>query len=483
MIGRAGRQDILLGYNAIPITEVEKQIFTPWNKADLANQISGLQDKIKTGITELRANAKAQKQALEEEKKKKMNSGDEDVRHDWLFKTYVPRLREIGVTTGTAQTKIKTLQEYKNFVQAVNNGCSAPKQDKDSGKFVILKVNIGNEGLSIRKLVGQEKVGETFIFKFVTKSEEAFETFAPTSVAVPALARVIYFKKWSGDQGQQYVTDDDGVFTRRYGYAAKGFDVLDILLSAGFLEGKYAAGAGPAADAGKAIEWDDKILKLTPEEKGKYQIAAKDDKLSVRQMLFVHQELGSGDSQRGICLTSTPTYDIPSNQGVFFTSGDIFRIKVDLARVPIGKQLLYNLYRPEAQEKAQAVAMTKFDRKANDYITYSADPTHMLDSVSKNREIFLRVLVPDYIVNLAEMKLALTNWKAKKEAERLEAERKRLEAERLETEKRMAAAASRSYGKPPSKGGSRGGNPKPGYKPRGTGGGKTYYKKKEDDKY
>lgn len=423
MIGDKTRTDIVLGYSVEPLSEQDKKIFDPWGKSDILKQIPPLQKDIEGAIKELRAKTKGDKQRLEAQKVSKMKSGDEETRHDWLFKEYVPALRRIGVTTGAVQTKVKALQSYKTFAQAINNGCSLPKQD--SGKYVTLKVAFDNSGLSICKMVANDKLSAAFILKFTTEPEQAFTQYAMTT----ALARDVYYKKWSGDQGQQYVKDDDGVFTRRYGYADKSFEVLNLLLEQQFLEGKYVSDAGAAKTAADATDWNDKILNLTKEEKNKYEIEAADGKLSVRQMLFVHQELGSGDSQRGICLTSTPTYAIPSNQGVFFSAGDTFKIKVDFALVPTGKQLLYNLYKPEAQAKAQPVAMTKWDKKQNDYIRYAADATHMLDSVSKNREIFLRVLVPAYIENLAELKVAVEKWKAKKEAERVAAEKKRQQEE------------------------------------------------------
>jgi hypothetical protein len=90
-----------------------------------------------------------------------------------------------------------------------------------------------------------------------------------------------------------------------------------------------------------------------------------------------------------------------ANNGTPFAGTDNLLVLVDLSVVPPGKELLYNLYRPEAQERAVAV---RLKTNQGDF----SDNAHMLNSVSKNRELYLRVLTPDFIVNWDEIEPELT---------------------------------------------------------------------------
>jgi hypothetical protein len=143
-------------------------------------------------------------------------------------------------------------------------------------------------------------------------------------------------------------------------------------------------------------------------------LAAGDD-LGTREMLHVHQELGSGPSGRGLCLSSISLSHVEATGGTwrakvkrsYANSGDPFSgtdnllVLVDLSLVPTGKELLYNLYRPEAQERAVPVRLVT---NAGDF----SNNAHMLSSVSKNRELYLRVLTPTFIVNWGEVEPELT---------------------------------------------------------------------------
>jgi hypothetical protein len=220
-----------------------------------------------------------------------------------------------------------------------------------------------------------------------------------------------------------YVKDDDNIVTRRYAVMHKKWDVMDLLLDQGYLKGRYAEKQRRLANPKAALDvdpaaWEVQNFEVNKKQRYTLENRTAGETLNNREMLHVHQELGSGPSGRGLCLTSvsiTPTEvengtwknklkKMYANPGPPFEGNDTVLVLVDLARVPKDKKLLYNLYRSDAQEKAQSVGIKRGR-------TILDDTQHMRDSVTKNRELFLRVLTEDFIVNIDEVKQGVDRLK------------------------------------------------------------------------
>ena len=168
--------------------------------------------------------------------------------------------------------------------------------------------------------------------------------------------------------------DDDDIFTRRYATMWKGKDVLKSLLGtqAGYLKGKFATQNGRTLPkVADPLAPDPNVKKVQAFEAHQVPNLTAGADLETRQMLHVHQELGSGPSGRGLCLSSVSLSQVEAtggtwktkvkksyaNNGTPFAGSDNLLVLVDLSLVPPGKELFYNLYRPEAQERAVAVRL------------------------------------------------------------------------------------------------------------------------------
>jgi len=372
-----------------------------------AQRIEALLAAVRDAIVALKKQEKASKDGLEVRKDKRLGelAGDapilEEKRRDYLLKEYVPELRGLGMSLQRVETAIKNCKAYKDLSSQVNSFPAPVKVP--SGEMVVPLLEVRDGKLTLGWKPNQKKATpiRTTTLVELLLNDTAYVEVAGGAAATP---RQVYRKKtfdkyYSGAE-TEYVKDDDGVFTRRYGYASKDEATLKMLFGDGVLRGKYAKGK-PLPDSTDKLARDPNIFKKLPKEKDQLPKIGDTADMSLRQMLHVHQELGSGDSQRGICLAMTPRRNMVSNQGIAFAG---ITIKVDLAKVPTGKELLYNLYRPEAQAKAEATTIRK---KVNDKVTDFADTQHMLDSVSKNREVFLRVLLPDFLDNKDEVKKTL----------------------------------------------------------------------------
>jgi hypothetical protein len=433
MIGNPGAKDVALGITIRKYDDLlpEEKIFVQRFKAEIDTYASEVKDAIKA----FKSSQRAAKQELEKEKND--NSGKGDF-HEYLFgqgkyagKGYIEKLRNIGMSAPQllkypavvkAFTKIKTAVNTPGPLQAtyldnkpvaLDKTLSKPEEKRSEKKnyFVAPWENATTRGLK------NKTPNLKFDIALLTIHTDPGEAY----VKVADGTRALYEKKGSAEIGgtTQYVKDDDGIFTRRYATMWKGKDVLKSLLDteSGYVKGKFATADGSKLPAvADPLAKDDNVFKVQDFE-GKKSLPNKTTgaTLNTREMLHVHQELGSGPSGRGLCLSSISLTQTEAtgggwqakvkksfaNNGTAFSGADNLLVLVDLAAVPTDRDLLYNLYRPEAQERGVPV---KISTQAGTF----NDNAHMLNSVSKNRELFLRVLVPGFIVNWGDIQPQLS---------------------------------------------------------------------------
>ena len=425
LIGYANSNNIVFGCTLCNWNELspeQKKALEPLEK-EVKAFLAGIQTKIK----EHRIVLRNRKQDLEKAKNDKYTEavGKDDLASfaTYLMKPqgYVEQLRNLGLS----------VQEVALLYDAA--GLAALR--KTMGQLNVGKMNkfeiFEGADKSITVVTpgvgtwGKAKPGFAVqLISLITNPAEGYTLDRAGS------GRDIYRKKLHGNSPDetQYVQDDDGIYTRRYGVMYKTQDFVDLLVKDGSVAGKYVATAKPLNwdqvqpfEAGELLTGKPRLLdnELKPLKEGA--------PLSVREALHVHQELGSRDSARGVCLTSVSLTEAASTQNGWKTDARIMKkmyanngtpfqgakdenrlILVDLSRVPKNAKLLYNLYRPDAQAKAEVVKMKKLrspeaDVSSEDSYATFLDNEHMLNSVTKNREIFLRILSKDYIVNWAEL--------------------------------------------------------------------------------
>jgi hypothetical protein len=438
MIGQPGEK-VLLGYEFLGFDNwdaEDKKYFTHQLKPkqdEIVKALATFQTSVKNAIKLLKQNSAAAKQSLETEKNSKASNGDFASylmgKSGYEATGYVPKLRLIGVTT----QKVLDDAKFKSAVSTLNGFFSSlfppvgvkrmeavqgkKKQEEISITYTIkAAINAAANTVELKATTTAkgEKSATVTIFKLITDSASAYQAIdTPTSSGT---ARPVFKKKGKEDyaaEPTEYVQDDSGVYTRRYAYMHKKKDVYEILLGpTGYARGRFDTKIARAATPGK-LDPDPEWRKVQAFEA--HQLPGKKigDQLEPRQALHVHQELGSGPSARGMCLTSVSLTqnEISSkvwknklkktfaNNGTPFEATDASTMVslIDLAQVPTGQEMLYNLYRPDAQEMAQPVTT---DTNAGVF----HDNVHMLKSVTKNRELFLRVLAPEFIVNWEEIK-------------------------------------------------------------------------------
>jgi hypothetical protein len=196
-------------------------------------------------------------------------------------------------------------------------------------------------------------------------------------------------------KNNEYVKDDQEVFTRRYAYVEKSNYQFRNLAHQGISQGRYPTDPiYPTPPAYNAISPG--LRQQIP------QLPDKKEFTNAYQLVYVHQELGSGPEQRGISATAT-TKQVYSNQGVSFKTQDGVRFEVDLARIPFGQAdnlpEVINHYSVEAQKKSQDAIGNYAVHKENP-IPHKRTFDHYQSSVIKNREIFIKELRPKYLTSV-----------------------------------------------------------------------------------
>ncbi len=206
--------------------------------------------------------------------------------------------------------------------------------------------------------------------------------------------RQVHQKGEDEENEGEYIKDDRNVMTRRYAYVEKNYWQFMEFLHTNHMEGRYqkfirAAGGGNGRP--DVLNNDNPMVKKTQRVKGQ--------RLSLEQLAFTHQYWGSGSQQRGLSLTSTPKPGVTiGNAGENFRTDGGFRIKIDLSRIPTGKQgaILLNHYahggvKDTVKDQGGPVETNPLQKPT---------PYKYHSSVVKNRELYLEHLKPEWIVEI-----------------------------------------------------------------------------------
>lgn len=192
-----------------------------------------------------------------------------------------------------------------------------------------------------------------------------------------------------GRNATEYVEDRLGVKTRRYAYVEKNYFQMMEFLTTHHMEGRFQS----LVRAKSGEERPDVRDRMGNEHHQKSGSGGQS--LTDTQLAFVHQYRGSGDHQRGLSLTSTPRKgEIISNEGGNFRTAGGFRLKIDLARIADGDDapILLNHY-------AAGGIKDKFESDVNPETRYGKAYKYK-ESVTKNRELYLEFLKPEYVVEI-----------------------------------------------------------------------------------
>jgi hypothetical protein len=190
-----------------------------------------------------------------------------------------------------------------------------------------------------------------------------------------------------GEAKKEYVRDSRGIPTRRFAYVEKNYWQFMEFVARNKLEGRYQnffRAANPGTDRPSVRGARQSESKLVRGQKDKKP-------LTDEQLAVLHQWKGSGLQQRGLSLTSTPRKgEVIGNAGKNFRTTVGIRLTIDLARVPTGADspIMINHYAHAGVKDAGGPA----DKAAKDY--------DYVESVIKNRELFLEFVKPEWITHI-----------------------------------------------------------------------------------
>ncbi len=349
--------------------------------------LDAAQEAIADAINRVKKAEGKAKADLEQQKNDKMASiSREGERQSYLFNTFVPGLRTIGLSKAKLETEFGKLKVVTDFKQRVK------------------QLPVGNFGnTAIAWTTGAKTwectmtvLGDKFTLVRLYQGDSGYEVSIPKGTG--GVQRAVYAKKLGLLSARndfkkgpnQYVKDDNGVLTRRYAYDYKTLGACKHLMEVegGALKGRYVA-------QGKEIK------SIDPALRGMYSLDQSKTALMKEEVVFVNQEKGSGDQQRGICLSSSPDKVIHGNKGETFefdkdTNKPNVLLKVDLAQVSEGQEVLFNLYSQDAQKLTIGLAGKKptGDPFDSDWAKWHTDT-----STAKNREIYLRELSKEQVAN------------------------------------------------------------------------------------
>lgn len=225
----------------------------------------------------------------------------------------------------------------------------------------------------------------------VAKVALGLGAFSDTTVADAPEGQRKTFTRDSGDGAKQYVADDCGVPTRRYAYVEKSIHQFVELSATGAMAGRYQRLHEALGD------WDPGKLKKIAEHESEIIVAKGTSlvtTLTPAQLAVLHQWTGSGTTQRGLSLTSTPRENaVYGNAGESFREATGVRIKIDLLKVPKNVVLLNHYASGGIKDKTA---------KVNPDLVTSSDvyKTGYRASVIKNRELYLERLDSDWIEDI-----------------------------------------------------------------------------------
>lgn len=217
----------------------------------------------------------------------------------------------------------------------------------------------------------------------LTVGKDAFVETTPSGVSTKT--RRTFTRPGVG--AKEYVADNRNAPTRRFAYVEKSIYQFMELISTGTMTGRYQSlqySLGEAPAVQKMIAHESPIISTTG--------TTRTPDIDLTQLAVLHQWQGSGMNQRGLSLTSTPREGaIFGNAGDSFRSGDGVRMTIDLLKVPTDV-ILINHYSAEGVKSDLGTvnpALTRFPGRYN-----------YVGSATKNRELFLERLDPDWIVDI-----------------------------------------------------------------------------------
>jgi hypothetical protein len=186
-----------------------------------------------------------------------------------------------------------------------------------------------------------------------------------------------------GGEAKEYVRDSRGVVTRRFAYVEKNYWQFMEFVARNKLEGRYQnffRAANPGADRPSVRGTRKSEARMVTAEEGK--------ELTDEQLAVLHQWKGSGLQQRGLSLTSTPRKgETIGNAGENFRTTVGVRLTIDLARIPTGREspIMINHYASRGVKDKPARTSEKYE---------------YINSVIKNRELFLEFVKPEWITRI-----------------------------------------------------------------------------------
>ncbi len=188
---------------------------------------------------------------------------------------------------------------------------------------------------------------------------------------------------------KEYVKDSRGVLTRRYAYVEKNYWQMMEFFTTNRHEGRFQTFMKAAGDRTPNIfEARHEDVDIVRGEGA----ASTTGKLTKKQMAVAHQKLGSGPQQRGVSLASTPKVGATYvNTGENFRTKDGFRLKVDLALIPLDGPLLINHYSHGGVSDKPDKFSTQRDRRDDSTYPYKESALHA-------RELYLEYLKPEWVV-------------------------------------------------------------------------------------
>jgi hypothetical protein len=194
----------------------------------------------------------------------------------------------------------------------------------------------------------------------------------------------------AGDGTKEYVRDDRTVPTRRFAYVEKNYWQFMEFAARNKLEGRYQT-FFRAANQGAARP---EVRTAAPRDANLVGAAGGATPLTDDQLAVLHQWKGSGPQQRGLSLTSTPRKgETIGNAGENFRSNVGVRLTVDLARIATGPDspIMFNHYASQGVKDASGTSSA---------VAAVQGKYKYIDSVIKNRELFLEFVKPEWITKV-----------------------------------------------------------------------------------
>lgn len=213
--------------------------------------------------------------------------------------------------------------------------------------------------------------------------DRAFQTQAPSGKR----KRTVYIHR---ETGEHYIKDDLDIMTARYAYRSMNASQYNELRTTGRIAGRK--------------KLFDEVSERVRNSHGLGGGAP-----SLEQAIYIHQRYGSGEEQRGVCLSSTH-HGIVSDQGFVFGGAAPVRLAIDLARID-STRILINLY--QNAERWVGLPYYRWQKNKPRALTYTEQDTKeaLIGSIIKNTELFLCTLLKSDVLMIHAWKVDTRTWK------------------------------------------------------------------------